>query len=580
MHTWTLPGYVETRELGAGASGRVVMAVDPLTNSPVAIKYLNTHLTGDATFLNLFRAESSLLRGLDSPHVVRLYDYVETAQGAAMVMELVDGPTLRALLRHDGATTVEAALGVLKGSLLGLVAAHTAGVVHRDYKPENVLVTAEGTSKLVDFGIAARDGSTPTTAGTPLYMAPEQWRGRQASPATDVYAATVTFFECLTDSPPFRGENLAEISLKHLSDAVPVDLVPEPVQDLVRRGMAKSPEDRYSSAEELLIHLEEVAERAYGADWEERGHRDLAAAALLLFMLPEPSSTSEGDTTFATTTVSAPPVGIGAGGHRTDRPRRGGTSPVPRRVLLATGAVLATVGLVSVAVMAQPAPDRANAESSLSKGAPSSSAEPAISPPSASGKDGSPTASASSPASSSSPSAPLNGITVSPEAEPGQAGQVNSGEADTEEPPPPVAAPAGAKPAPSSSAPSPLAVTSLEIGSMSLDLSDNVVSANVTLTATSAEPITVTFTWYTSDTKDTPETPHGAAETVSLSGHTTYSMTVDHAFGVKDCSGYWGLSATTSPAAPSGSAYQDVNAVACTWSGPQLDGLRPIAVRR
>ena len=95
---------------------------------------------------------------------------------------------------------------VLKGSLLGLAAAHTLGIVHRDYKPENVLVDTAGNSKLADFGVAIRAGKQASAAGTPLYMAPEQWQGAPASPATDVYAATAVFFECLTGKTPFSGK--------------------------------------------------------------------------------------------------------------------------------------------------------------------------------------------------------------------------------------------------------------------------------------------------------------------------------------------------------------------------------------
>jgi serine/threonine protein kinase len=117
-------------------------------------------------------------------------------------MEAVNGVSLRDVLSgNPGPLPPEAALTVLKGSLLGLSAAHAAGVVHRDYKPANVLVESSGNSKLVDFGIAGLSGER-TVAGTPAYMAPEQWHGAPASPATDVYSATCVFFECVTGGPP------------------------------------------------------------------------------------------------------------------------------------------------------------------------------------------------------------------------------------------------------------------------------------------------------------------------------------------------------------------------------------------
>ena len=204
---WTVPGYVEERQLGAGASGRVVAAVSEATGQRVAIKYLSPALVRNPSFMWGFRTEAQTLRALDVPQVVQLYDYVEEpGQGAAIVMELVDGVSLHEMISRLGPTTPESALVVLKGSLLGLSAAHAVGIVHRDYKPENVLVNTAGDSKLTDFGVAIKAGKKALSAGTPLYMAPEQWNGAPNSPATDVYAATAVFFECLTARTPFTGK--------------------------------------------------------------------------------------------------------------------------------------------------------------------------------------------------------------------------------------------------------------------------------------------------------------------------------------------------------------------------------------
>ncbi|MFD0568350.1 serine/threonine-protein kinase [Kitasatospora gansuensis] len=170
---WELPDYEHDRELGAGAAGRVVLARHRATGTPVAVKYLS----GPAADHEGFRAEAELLAALHSPYIARLYEYVESPYGAAIVMELVDGISLRDLLKAEGATGPEAALTVLKGSLLGLVAAHRAGVVHRDYKPGNVLVAADGSSKLVDFGIAVRVGDTGGIAGTPPTWPPSSGYG-------------------------------------------------------------------------------------------------------------------------------------------------------------------------------------------------------------------------------------------------------------------------------------------------------------------------------------------------------------------------------------------------------------------
>jgi tRNA A-37 threonylcarbamoyl transferase component Bud32 len=264
LSPWVLPGYAEERPLGRGASGRVVATVDEASGQRVAIKYLAPRLFRDPEFLAGFRAEADLLRSLDVPHVVRLFDYVEEpGQGAAIVMELVDGVSLHELISRRGATSPEAALVVLKGSLFGLAAAHALGIVHRDYKPENVLVDAEGNSKLSDFGVAVKEGRRAPAAGTPLYMAPEQWEGTAASPATDIYAAAAVFFECLTSKTPFSGR-LGQLKQQHASAAIPLEEVDEPLRGLIARGMAKNPADRPANAMAFVTELESTAAAAYG----------------------------------------------------------------------------------------------------------------------------------------------------------------------------------------------------------------------------------------------------------------------------------------------------------------------------
>src|SRR5215471_11111863 len=223
-----LPGYTEVKVLGSGGFGEVVLARHDASGTQVAIKYLHRQLLADAEFAALFRAEAAVLAGLDDPNIVGLYEYFESPSGAAIVMELVDGVSLREILARQGATTAEAALVVLQGSLLGLAAAHRAGVVHRDYKPENVLITGAGDSKLTDFGLAARAGDRPVPAGTVAYVAPEQIAGALASPASDVYSATATFYECLAGRPPFAGQT-EQVLYQQQYAPVPLDPVPEPL---------------------------------------------------------------------------------------------------------------------------------------------------------------------------------------------------------------------------------------------------------------------------------------------------------------------------------------------------------------
>jgi len=284
MPEWKVPGYTELKGLGSGGFGEVVLARHDASGTLVAIKYLRHALLTDTEFVEMFRVEATTLAGLDDPNIVRLYEYVESPTGAAIVMELVGGVPLREILTFQGKTTPEAALVVLQGSLLGLAAAHRCGIVHRDYKPENVLVNGDGISKLTDFGIAARAGDRPVPAGTLAYAAPEQMAGAPASPASDVYAATATFYECLTSRPPFSGET-ADLIRRHQTEPVPLEPVPEPLRPLVAAGMAKDPASRPADATTFVTELNAAASRGYGQDWHDRGRSHLAEAALLLAAL-------------------------------------------------------------------------------------------------------------------------------------------------------------------------------------------------------------------------------------------------------------------------------------------------------
>ncbi|KAB2342391.1 serine/threonine-protein kinase [Actinomadura rudentiformis] len=301
MGTWQVPGYSEVRVLGEGAQGRVVLARHDASGAPAAIKYLSERLCEDARFRERFRGEADLLRRVRNPYIAQMWGLVEAPEGAAIVMEAVDGASLKEVLARQGALTPEASLTVLKGSLLGLAAAHEVGVVHRDYKPANVIVRGDGLSKLIDFGIAV-DAGEAGRSGTPVYMAPEQWRAEPASPATDVYAATCVFFECVTGRRPFTAEDQRALMNLHLTGEIPVEAVPEPLRPLVSSGLAKDPWGRPAGAAAFVSELESAAAAAYGLDWEGRGVRALAGAAAALAMI------------FPLAALGMAPAGSGAAG--------------------------------------------------------------------------------------------------------------------------------------------------------------------------------------------------------------------------------------------------------------------------
>ncbi|MFJ1768137.1 protein kinase [Amycolatopsis sp. NPDC088138] len=305
--TWSVPGYAEVDVLGTGGFGRVVLAKHEASGKMAAIKYLRAEFLADARIAHGFRREAWLLAGVRSRHVVRLFDFVETPQGAALVMEAVPGVSLRALLVAENVLPPEAALAILKGSLLGLADAHAVGVVHRDYKPGNVLVSREGESKLVDFGLATLDGHNGLTAGSPAYMAPEQWAGHPGQPATDVYAATCVFYQCVTGHRPFEADTSEQLRALHGQAPVPLDSVPEALRPLIARGMAKDPAWRPATADAFVTELEAVAREAYGKNWEKRGWKRLAtSAAALTALTPLALLTTAG-------TAAAPLAAAGAG---------------------------------------------------------------------------------------------------------------------------------------------------------------------------------------------------------------------------------------------------------------------------
>jgi eukaryotic-like serine/threonine-protein kinase len=278
---WRVPGYTEVAELGRGGSGRVVAAIEESTGNRVAIKYLADRLASDPQLRAAFSAEARILSGLDLPNVVKVRGYAESGEGAAIVMDLAQGVSLRAVLAGHGPAGPKAALSVLRGSLSGLAGAHAAGIVHRDYKPENVMVAPDGTSMLVDFGIAARTGTPGRPAGTPGYAAPEQWSGAPASSAGDIYAAGVTFAEVAGGTTPREGPPATggEPATVRMDAAEPIGAR---LASLIARATDPNPAARPADAAALLAELDDAARDRYGAGWYDEGRAALAAAAAAL----------------------------------------------------------------------------------------------------------------------------------------------------------------------------------------------------------------------------------------------------------------------------------------------------------
>lgn len=275
MTGWAVPGYVHVRQVRIDAVGRRVVARHRVNRRVVSITYLSPEFLADAEFRNRFATESEWLGQVRQATVARVHQYVECGDSAAVVADHIEGTPLRTVLLEEGAIGAEAAVVLFKDALRGMAAGHAVGLVHGDLKPEDVVLTPAGRVRLVDFGLSTCSGRQLLARSTPFYLAPEQWDGAPATEPGDLYAATVTFFECLVGAPPFHADNAAELATLHERGTPPLDAVPGPVRDLVRSGLAKNPADR-PQARALLADVQHAAVHGFGPGWERRGRRELS----------------------------------------------------------------------------------------------------------------------------------------------------------------------------------------------------------------------------------------------------------------------------------------------------------------
>lgn len=248
--------------LGAGVSATVYRAFDTRTRSVVAVKVLNPHLCTDAVSLERFRREIRIARALGHPQIISIYDLVVEPDATYLVMECVEGASLKERLALEGPLPPESALGLLRQILDVLAACHDKGIVHRDLKPQNVMLRPDGLVKVLDFGIArmtmlADLTHTGTSLGSPEYMAPELFAASDWDPRSDLYALGVMLFELLTGELPFSADSLPLLYHRHLTAPIPSPAGVEPwLRHLVERLLAKAPHERYQSADEVLADLD------------------------------------------------------------------------------------------------------------------------------------------------------------------------------------------------------------------------------------------------------------------------------------------------------------------------------------
>ena len=250
--------YELSSRIAVGGMGEVWQATDSIIGRTVAIKILKDEYMGDPGFLERFRAEARHAALVNHEGIANVFDYGEEQGSAYIVMELVPGEPLSAIIDREGRLPANRVLGIVAQTATSLQAAHDAGLVHRDIKPGNLLITPEGRVKITDFGIARIADQVPLTAtgqvmGTVQYLAPEQASGHTATPATDIYSLGVVAYECLAGKRPFTGESQVAIAMAQINDTPPnlPDDVPEPVRNLVYACLAKDAAGRPETAAKL-----------------------------------------------------------------------------------------------------------------------------------------------------------------------------------------------------------------------------------------------------------------------------------------------------------------------------------------
>src|SRR5438876_6508542 len=255
--------------IGKGGMATIYRGRDRRMDRVVAVKVLREVYSTDQKFVKRFQQEAKAASALQHPNIVQVYDYGQTDGNYYIVMELVEGTDLRRYLRSRGVLDVDRAIIIAHDVALGLSAAHRRGIVHRDVKPQNVLVGRGGSIKLTDFGIASvykdinaeRLTTTGMTLGTVQYYAPEQAQGEIVSPAADVYALGIVMYEMLTGHPPFDGDSPVAVAMQHIQD-VPTPLshlnpqIPPALEEIILRCLEKVPEMRYRDGSQLARALE------------------------------------------------------------------------------------------------------------------------------------------------------------------------------------------------------------------------------------------------------------------------------------------------------------------------------------
>ena len=268
--------YKIIRTIGEGGMANVYLAHDTILNRDVAVKVLRGDLADDEKFIRRFQREAIAASSLTHPNIVEIYDVGEDDGNYYIVMEYVDGKTLKNLIKKRGALTLPEVVDIMLQLTSAIACAHESFIIHRDIKPQNVLILDNGVAKITDFGIAMALNSneltqTNSVMGSVHYLPPEQANGTGATMKSDIYSLGILMYELLTGKVPFKGENAVEIAIKQMKDDIPSITedhpeIPQSIENIVLKACAKNPDNRYDNVMDMYKDIEVALEPEHAND--------------------------------------------------------------------------------------------------------------------------------------------------------------------------------------------------------------------------------------------------------------------------------------------------------------------------
>ena len=257
--------YKIIKSIGEGGMANVYLAWDTILEREVAVKILRGDLSDDEKFVRRFQREANSASSLRHPNIVEMYDVGEDSGKYFIVMEYVNGKTLKSLIKKRGALNLTESIDIMMQLTSGIVCAHNSYIIHRDIKPQNVMILEDGRVKITDFGIAMalnKNELTQTNSvmGSVHYLPPEQASGSGSTIKSDIYSLGILMFELITGRVPFKGDNAVEIAIKHMKDQIPSvcninETIPQSVENIILKSCAKNPKNRYETVAEMYEDL-------------------------------------------------------------------------------------------------------------------------------------------------------------------------------------------------------------------------------------------------------------------------------------------------------------------------------------